>query len=106
MIYRFAMPLALVALSACAPQVEIFDNDEPAPADTGDMEPTAAAFGYGPAPEEVIALAAPSQDLNRVQLRDSDLCYWYLHDGPVETTPLPLRTPSDAPICRQRRPSS
>ncbi|MGR3467250.1 MAG: hypothetical protein ACU0CI_05170 [Shimia sp.] len=106
MFNRLALPLMLLALSACGPQIEVFDNGTEAPDGPASLDPTPAAFGYGPAPEEVAVLADPRQDLTRVQLRDSDLCYWYLHDGPVETTPLPLRTPGDAPICRARRPSS
>ena len=52
-------------------------------------------------PEQVIALAAPDQNLQAVRIMD-DGCYWYEHAGPVETTMLPLRTPSGSPICTAR----
>jgi hypothetical protein len=54
----------------------------------------------GPVPEEVLALAAPYQNLGAVEFRPEDGCYWYWHDGPVETTLLPVRTPAGNPICR------
>lgn len=47
---------------------------------------------------QVLALAAPGQDTNRVRL-ESDGCYWYLYEGPVETTYLPLLTRDDRMIC-------
>lgn len=50
-------------------------------------------------PEEVIALAAPNQDLTAVKLLPEDNCFWYRHVGPVETTLLPLRTAEGRPIC-------
>lgn len=50
-------------------------------------------------PEEIVALAAPNQDLKSVQLREADGCYWYRHVGPVETTMLPLRSAEGRPIC-------
>jgi len=50
-------------------------------------------------PEEVVALAAPYQNLQNVELRPDDGCFWYLHEGPVETTRLPLRTAEGRPIC-------
>lgn len=49
-------------------------------------------------PEQVIALADPDQNLQAVKIMD-DGCYWYQYAGPVETTMLPLRTPSGSPIC-------
>ena len=52
-----------------------------------------------PVPEQIAALAAPNQDLTTARLRPEDNCYWYLHAGPVETTPLPLRTVGGNPIC-------
>ena len=45
----------------------------------------------GDVPDAVAALAAPGQDLQSAHLRP-DGCYWYRYTGPVETTPLPLRT--------------
>ena len=50
-------------------------------------------------PEQVVALAAPNQNLSAVRLGPADTCYWYRHSGPVEVTWLPLRTPGGNPIC-------
>jgi len=50
-------------------------------------------------PDGVAEVAAPNQDLSRVALLEADNCYWYAHDGPVETTLLPLRTKNGRPIC-------
>ncbi|MDF1671217.1 MAG: hypothetical protein P1U83_16565 [Roseovarius sp.] len=52
-----------------------------------------------PLPENIVELAAPNQDLATAYLRPEDNCYWYMHAGPVETTPLPLRTAAGSPIC-------
>lgn len=52
-------------------------------------------------PAQVISLADPTQNLQAVRIMD-DGCYWYEHAGPVETTMLPLRTPSGSPICTPR----
>ena len=49
-------------------------------------------------PEGVLAIVAPGQDLATVQLDESG-CYVYRYSGPVETTYLPLRAMSGAPIC-------
>ena len=48
--------------------------------------------------EQVRELAAPGQDLSQVRL-ESDGCYWYRYEGPVETTFLPLLTRDDRMIC-------
>ncbi len=53
-------------------------------------------------PEQVAALAAPYQDVSTARLLPRDGCYWYLHEGPVETTLLPLRTVNGRPICATR----
>lgn len=53
-------------------------------------------------PEEVIAISGPNQDLMSAFLRPEDNCYWYMHNGPVERTPLPLRTADNRPICIQQ----
>lgn len=53
-------------------------------------------------PEQVAALAAPYQDVSTARLLPRDGCYWYLHEGPVETTLLPLRTVDGRPICAAR----
>lgn len=50
-------------------------------------------------PENVVAIAAPHQDLTTVRIQPEDGCYWYRWVGPVETTYLPLRTTSGQPIC-------
>ncbi|MXU65954.1 hypothetical protein [Oceanomicrobium pacificus] len=52
-----------------------------------------------PVPEEVLAVAAPYQDLSAVILRPEDGCFWYRYVGPVETTLLPLRTTAGRHIC-------
>jgi len=62
---------------------------------TEDTEP-------GIIPEQVAALAAPYQDVSTARLLPRDGCYWYLHQGPVETTLLPLRTIDGRPICAAR----
>ncbi|MGR3757396.1 MAG: hypothetical protein ACU0AT_09260 [Tranquillimonas sp.] len=74
----------LMLLAACAGQVE--QSSAPTP---GFVETL---------PEEVIALAAPYQNLQAVRLAE-DGCYWYQHIGQVETTMLPLRTVGGQPIC-------
>lgn len=62
---------------------------------------TGAAQGqsYAPLPEQVLAIAAPNQNLRAARLDPEDGCYWYRYAGPVETTWLPLRTASGSPIC-------
>ena len=50
-------------------------------------------------PEEVIALAAPDQNLTQITIDPVDNCYVYSHAGPVETTLLPLKTVDERPIC-------
>lgn len=50
-------------------------------------------------PENVIAMAAPYQDVATARILPADGCYWYRHVGPVETTLLPLRTIGGRPIC-------
>jgi len=50
-------------------------------------------------PEGVVEIAAPYQDLSAVRIMEG--CYWYRHEGPVETTMLPLRTRDLRPICAQ-----
>jgi hypothetical protein len=54
----------------------------------------------GSVPETVLAMAAPYQNLGAIEFRTEDGCYWYWHDGPVEMTLLPLRTPAGNPICQ------
>lgn len=70
----------------------------------GCLAPATGPAGDGaralpPLPEAVVAVAAPWQDLSTARLRPEDGCYWYEHDGQVERTLLPLRTPEGRPIC-------
>jgi hypothetical protein len=53
-------------------------------------------------PEEVIAIAGPNQDIMSAFLRPDDNCFWHMHNGPVERTPLPLRTSDSRHICIQQ----
>ena len=76
----------LLLLGACATAVP----DDSAPGDSGILDEV---------PESVRMLAAPSQDLTTVKLSPEDGCYYYLWNGPVETTFLPIRTPQGNPIC-------
>ena len=55
---------------------------------------------FPPLPEQVVAVAAPWQNLTTARLMPEDGCYWYEHDGQVERTLLPLRTPEGRPICQ------
>ena len=80
--------LALITVAACARPLP------PVPA-----EPP---FFLAEVPPEVVAMAAPYQNLQLVRLKPEDGCYWYQHAGPVETTLLPLRTSEGRPICLQR----
>ncbi len=67
---------------------------------------TVAACGSTPVREEprivsdaVTELADPRQNLATARLRETDNCYWYEYQGPVETTLLPLKTVDGRPIC-------
>lgn len=82
-VFRPVAPLLLVlGLAACA------------------AEPTVTEEGYLiVVPEQVVAMAAPYQDLTAVQLNPNDGCYWYRHENAVEVTMLPLRTNAGNPIC-------
>lgn len=66
---------------------------------TGSGNGTAPEGELPPLPEAVVAVAAPWQNLASARLMPADGCYWYEHQGPVETTLLPLRTPEGRPIC-------
>ena len=86
MITRYLPFLAFIlALGACAPTVEMTR-----PQATG---PTREL------PEAVSQLAAPYQNVASARVLPEDGCYWYVHEGPVETTLLPLRTVDGRPIC-------
>lgn len=83
---RPSIPLVLAALTlaaGCAPT----------------MEPSARPETIGNLPENVVALAAPNQDLSTARRLPEDGCYWYEHSGPVETTLVPLRAEGGRPIC-------
>lgn len=49
--------------------------------------------------DNLVALAAPNQDLSTVRINPVDGCYEYRHVGPVETTYLPLRAHAGNPLC-------
>jgi|UniRef100_UPI0030EE4BB1 hypothetical protein len=51
-------------------------------------------------PEALVELAADGQDIARVRLME-DNCYWYLYNGVVETTLLPILTEEGRMICNQ-----
>ncbi len=84
---RLGLVAAMTLLAGCA-AVDVAPTD----ADTGFLEEL---------PEGVLAVAAPYQNLRAVRISPEDGCYWYLHDGPVESTLLPLRTTQGNPICTQ-----
>lgn len=75
-------PLALSACASVAPEEDASEN--------GFIKEL---------PEDVLAIAAPFQDLNAVMIDPTDGCFVYRHAGPVETTFLPLRTVGGRPIC-------
>lgn len=56
-------------------------------------------YEIGNVPPEVADRAAPGQDLSTTRLLAEDNCYWYMHNGPVESTLVPLRTRGGLPIC-------
>lgn len=70
---------------------------------TGCTVPATAPQGVstrvGNLPESVVRLAAPNQDLTTARLLPEDGCFWYQHNGPVETTLVPLRAVGGNPIC-------
>ncbi|MCV2875176.1 hypothetical protein OE810_02790 [Rhodobacteraceae bacterium XHP0102] len=51
-------------------------------------------------PEGLAELAAEGQDIERVRLMEDD-CYWYLYEGVVETTMLPILTTDGRLICNE-----
>ncbi len=76
---------ALVIIGACSATVPVSGGG-----DVGNLTKL---------PEGVVEIAAPYQDLSAVRIMPEDSCYWYRHEGPVETTYLPLRTTEGRPIC-------
>jgi len=79
---------ASLGLGACA----LLPGQDPEP-----VEPP----GPPPVPASVLAAAAPNQNLGSVRLRPEDGCFWYLHNGPVEETLLPLRSRTGSRFCVQ-----
>lgn len=65
-----------------------------------DSDPSSQFIGELPA--NVLAVAAPYQDLKAVKIDPASGCYIYRHAGPVETTFLPLRSMEGRPICTER----
>lgn len=61
--------------------------------------PQGVSTRVGNLPESVVRLAAPNQDLTTARLLPEDGCFWYQHNGPVETTLVPLRAVGGNPIC-------
>ncbi|WP_248368167.1 hypothetical protein [Aliiroseovarius sp. S1339] len=57
---------------------------------------------FAEVPENVRAIAGPGQDLSDVRINNADGCFVYRHQGPVETTYLPLRNRKGQPICAKR----
>lgn len=53
-------------------------------------------------PQGVLDIASPTQDLTAVRIDSATGCYVYRHQGPVETTYLPLRTKNGSPICTRK----
>ncbi len=81
----WAFGLAALSLSACEP----FEGMEGAP----------NSMLLANVPESVLEVAAPNQNLKAIRINPVDGCYEYQHNGPVETTFLPLRTAKGQPIC-------
>lgn len=69
---------------------------------TAPMETAQRPDRVGNLPANVASMAAPNQDLSTARLLSEDGCYWYEHNGPVETTLVPLRAVGGNPICTQR----
>ena len=65
-------------------------------------EPTQNGDFLREVPEELIARAAPNQNLNAVTILEEDGCFWYQHVGPVETTLLPLLSTRGGQLCAAR----
>lgn len=80
--------LAACFLSACVSQQSV--SDDPSMRSLPEI------------PENVKAIAAPGQDLSDVRINAEDGCFVYRHNGPVETTYLPLTNRKGQPICAKR----
>lgn len=86
MVSRYlAQGILVLALGACSAEFDPISG--------------ATAGAAGNVPEAVLLSAAPYQDATTARVRPEDGCYWYLHQGPVETTLLPLRTAEGRAIC-------
>ncbi|RME17042.1 MAG: hypothetical protein D6801_04250 [Alphaproteobacteria bacterium] len=67
---------------------------------TPDAATVNADAGYiAELPEAVLAIVAPGQNLAAVRIDPTTGCYIYRHDGPVESTFVPLRSTEGRPIC-------
>ena len=91
--------MTLKALILCAACLALTACAAPGP-DPVSADPVT----QGPSPEQqmrnqVMARAAPNQNVSSAVLHEDDNCYWYSHAGPVETTDLPLLTPEGRHIC-------
>ncbi|SPF78547.1 hypothetical protein ALP8811_02474 [Aliiroseovarius pelagivivens] len=53
-------------------------------------------------PPEVAATVAPGQDTSDIRIDARDGCLMYRHNGPVETTYIPLRNKKGRAICIKR----
>jgi len=77
----------------------------PVPDDTGVVTVQRTIEGPGRAvqiSEDVQRVARPDQDLSTVRLFP-DGCYWWLYEGVVEDTFIPLETRDSRPICARGR---
>lgn len=63
-------------------------------------------YRIGYVPDNILAITAPQQDLTTARLDPADNCYWYQHQGPVETTLVPLRSVGGGAICIVRQPAT
>lgn len=63
------------------------------------LQPQTTPQALNGIPDQVTAIAAPFQNVATARKLAQDGCYWYVHEGPVETTFLPLRTGDGRPIC-------
>jgi len=84
---RLFLPAALALVGGCA-----------APPDPAEDAPPGFIEDLSP---KVVALAAPNQNLDKVRLNPEDRCYWYLHEGPVESVMVPLRAVDGGLICER-----
>lgn len=50
-------------------------------------------------PDSVLSVVGPNQDLENTKIDDETGCVYYLHNGQVETTWIPLRSETGGSIC-------